>query len=277
MKIEIINSLNFAKLPRVAQQINDVKKGKSDELWLATPHSDAHKIISELGLNPSQVFDIYTQSYFTPIDETKGIWWTDLDVPVGAQIVVNQNWTKSVALLGHEIARVNWYEASQRIVSDVDWLDNNQQIDYKDVYRRDGSLFSRQYYSENSFLQIDFYNKSGSDICVRECYFQGKCNFVLANNQKFQSPESYIAAVGNRRSDTVFNIAEMGREIHFAPKHTQLSLLDSVLDDNSRIYGNLETLLKSDQDKISNVLVSASSYEILKKAGLPLNKVSIAK
>ena len=70
MRIEMINALTYSDAPGVAWQIERVRTGKSDALWLATPHEDAVHLVKKLGLLPEQVYDMYAQRYLTAIDDT---------------------------------------------------------------------------------------------------------------------------------------------------------------------------------------------------------------
>ena len=45
MMIEMINALTYSDAPGVAWQIERVRTGKSDALWLATPHEDAVHLV----------------------------------------------------------------------------------------------------------------------------------------------------------------------------------------------------------------------------------------
>lgn len=96
--IEIINSLAYTNFPGIAWQIEQVRSGKSDALWLATPHEDATDLVRKLGLDPTYVYDMYAQRYLEDIDNENGLWWTDLPVPDGAQFMINRDGTNGRVL-----------------------------------------------------------------------------------------------------------------------------------------------------------------------------------
>lgn len=276
MTIELINSLSDSALPGVSWQIEQVRTGKSSELWVATPHEDASYLARQLGLAPYQVFDIYAQRYLTAIDETKGIWWTDLPVPNNARFVINADWTKSIMSLGCEIAKVRWYSDAKRIVQAVAWQDSRGQIDYKDIYQRDGKRFATQYFSDGQLLVTEFFFGDEA-IVVRDFYFNKRRDFVYANGQQFESAEQYIAAVINRQTNQTINITQFGRELTFVPKHTILTLIDNLTDSASNLQPRLRQILTDHQSPIGEIRMKDANFDYLKRAGLPTNHVKLVR
>ncbi|CAH1854766.1 glycosyltransferase [Convivina intestini] len=276
MKVELINSLDFLNFPGIGWQIEQVKTGKSDELWIATPHEDAANLVKGLGLDPKRVYDMYSRAYLSDVDETQGIWFTDLPVPNEAQAIINDDWTKSIISQGHELAKVRWFANSQRLVQAVSWQDADGQIDYKDIYQRDGSIFAKQYFSEGQLLESDFY-VGAKEPQACDFYFEGQRNFVYANGQKYANAEDYVAAVGNSFPENEYRITQVGREIDFAPANTVLTLPESVVDDQGNILGNLMNVLNNPDHKIKKVQVKPRDFAVLRKARLKLNKVSLLK
>ncbi|QEA58936.1 glycosyltransferase [Leuconostoc koreense] len=272
MKIEIIDSLTQTNLKGVAWQIEQVKSGNSDELWLATPHEDAVHLIQKLGLNPRSVFDIYAQAYLSEIDETKGIWWGELPVPNEAQLVINKDWTKSIVSRGQQLATVRWFGDSKRIVQAVVWQDSDGQIDYKDIYLRDGRLFAKQYFSEGKLLQSDFYF-GHPEVMVSDFYFEGKRNFVYVAGQKYASAEKYIVNTLSKYTENDYNVTQLQREMGYVPKRTTLTIIDELSDDKRDIRNQLTDVLKNNQHEITRVLVDKNDYLKLRMMGLPVKKV----
>ncbi|CAK8054182.1 glycosyltransferase [Eupransor demetentiae] len=276
MKIEMINSLDYLDFPGVRWQIEQVKSGKSDELWLATPHEDAAALVKNLGLKPEQVYDMYARAYVTDADDKNGIWFTDLPVPNEAQLVINDDWTKSMVSNGHELAKIRWFANSQRIVQAVAWQDSDGQIDYKDIYQRDGRLFAKQYFSEGELLESDFYIGQ-RQAQTRDFYFEGQRNFVEAEGKKFPSAEAYLANLGDSFHANQYRITQVGREIDFAPLNSVLTFPEGVQDAQGNIYANLAGILQEAKHKIQHVEVRQADYDLIKAAGLPTDKLSILK
>ncbi|ORI53112.1 glycosyltransferase [Leuconostoc pseudomesenteroides] len=276
MKIEIINSLSITQLDGIAWQIEQVKLGHSDELWVATPHEDAVYLIKKMGLPPDKVFDMYGQQYFSTIDETKGIWWSDLAVPNESQIIINQDGTKSIMSCGRELAKVRWFSHSKRLVQAVTWYDGDGKIDYKDIYRRDGRLFAKQYFSEGELLQSDFY-LGNNKVVVQDFYADGHCNLVVAFGHKFRRQSDYIADVGNQHVNNQYNVTQLGRSIDFAPQKTKLTLFYDVTDKNGRILKEVSAILKNKHHPIEVILVKPQDAITLKMSGLPGQKVHVIK
>ncbi|MDI6667901.1 glycosyltransferase [Leuconostoc falkenbergense] len=274
MKIEIINSLSITQLDGIAWQIEQVKLGHSDELWVATPHEDAVYLIKKMGLPPDKVFDMYGQQYFSTIDEAKGIWWSDLTVPNESQIIINQDGTKSVMSFGRELAKVRWFSHSKRLVQAVTWYDGDGKIDYKDIYRRDGRLFAKQYFSEGELLQSDFY-LGNNKVVVQDFYADGHCNLVVAFGQKFRRQSDYIADVGNQYVNNQYNVTQFGRSIDFAPQKTKLTLFSDVTDKNGRILKEVSAILKNKHHPIEAIWVKPQDAITLKMSGLPGQKVHV--
>lgn len=274
MTIELINSLTYSDLPGVAWQIEQVRSGQSDVLWLATPHEDAAHLARKLGLLPTQVYDMYAQSYLTEIDDTQGIWWTDLPVPDEAQFLIYPDWTKHIVSHGYERARVRWFNDAQRLVQAVIWLNVAGKVDYKDIYQRNGALFAKQYFSAGALQQSDFYFGKQS-VQVRDFYFEGQRDFVFAYDQKYDSAANYLAYVGQRLAKEGVHVTQMDRTLTFVPAQSTLTLIDGVCDDQGRLYPQLENILSDTTHPITIVRVTSSDYHLLQERRLPLHKVSV--
>lgn len=272
MKIEIINALTDVNQKGPAWQIEQVKSGDSDELWLATPHEDAVYLVKNLGLDPTKVFDIYAQAYLTDIDETTGIWWGDLSVPNDAQLVVYPDWSKYVISQGQVLAKVRWFGHSKRIVQAVVWQDIDGEIDYKDIYLRNGKLFAKQYFSEGQLLNTNFYFGQ-NNVMVEDYYFEGQRNFVYAQQQKYASAENYILHTLAQYPENDYRITQLQRVPNLSPKRTTLTIIDDIVDEQGRILPNLEKILKDDTHNVSSVLVDKKNYRLLRLSGLPVKKV----
>jgi hypothetical protein len=274
MKIEMINSLAYTNFTGIKWQIEQVAAGKSDELWLATPHEDATRLVVGFGIDPSRVYDMYRQQYLTTLDEDKGIWWTDLPRVNEAQMLISQAWQKSMVSQGQRVADIKWYPNSQRIVQAVTWLDADSTVDYKDIYHRDGTLFAKQYFSEGQLLQTDFYGDQGEPV-TRDFYFEGNRNFVVHGSEKFNNADNYVAAVGNQQVGNDYNITQLGRELNFAPQGTTLTIIGDALDETGHLYENLLLVLQGENTAITQVKVSEQAYGTLKRFNAPMTKVKM--
>ncbi|GLY46068.1 hypothetical protein Llac01_14450 [Leuconostoc lactis] len=274
MRIEMINALTYSDAPGVAWQIERVRTGKSDALWLATPHEDAVHLVKKLGLLPEQVYDMYAQRYLTAIDDTTGIWWTDFPVPADAQFLIYSDWTKHIVSHGYDRARVRWFNDAQRFVQAVIGLDLAGKVDYKEIYQRNGALFAKQYFSAGELQQSDFYFGKQT-VQVRDFYFEGHRNFVYAYDQKYASAASYLAAVCQRWPQAQFNVTQLDRTLAFVPKQTTLTLVDGVLDAKGRLRAQLADILRDDTHPVTTIRVAEQDYQALQVLGLPLQKVQV--
>lgn len=274
MMIEMINALTYSDAPGVAWQIERVRTGQSDVLWLATPHEDAVHLVKKLGLLPEQVYDMYAQRYLTAIDDTTGIWWTDFPVPADAQFLIYSDWTKHIVSRGYDRARVRWFNDAQRFVQAVIWLDLAGKVDYKEIYQRNGALFAKQYFSAGELQQSDFYFGK-QNVQVRDFYFEGHRNFVYAYDQKYDSAASYLTAVCRRWPQAQFNVTQLDRTLAFVPKQTTLTLVDGVLDAKGRLRAQLADILRDDTHSVTTIRVSEQDYQALQVLGLPLQKVQV--
>ncbi|EJF34795.1 hypothetical protein JC2156_16360 [Weissella koreensis KCTC 3621] len=274
-KVEVINSLDYLNYEGIKWQIENVISGKSDELWIATPHENAANILSTYGLDikDKKVFDIYTNQYLKPISKTDGIWWTDLKVPNQAQLVVSDKWTKSLTSHGEKLAEIRWFNDGSRIVQAVIWLNENGDIDYKDIYRRDGSLFAKQYYSEGHILQSDFYDQDGLKVVTSDFYFENAINMVFHNNKKYANSNDFIKVLLNDKQGYEFNISQLGRELSFISDNSTLTFIDKIIDDDNSIKGNIYNLLDADNHKIKKIKLSTQNYHELQTRNLLSNKV----
>ncbi|AVH75793.1 hypothetical protein [Weissella koreensis] len=275
-KVEIINSLDYLNYEGIKWQIENVVSGKSDELWIATPHENASNILANYGLNikNNNVFDIYTNEYLKPISKKDGIWWTDLNVPNQAQLVVSDKWTKSLTSHGEKLAEIRWFNDGSRIVQAVIWLNENGEIDYKDIYRRDGSLFAKQYYSEGHILQSDFYDQNGVNISTSDFYFENDINMVLHNNTKYTNSNEFIKSLLSGKQGYEFNITQLGRELSFIPDESTLTFIDTIVDQDNSIKGNIYNLLDDDNHKIKRINLSTQNYHELQTRDLISNKIT---
>jgi len=274
MTIEMINSLSDTNSAGVRWQIEQVRLGLSSALWFATPHEDAVYLVKKLGINPKKVYDIYAQSYLSDSDDTKGIWWTNLLVPSDAQFVINTDWTKNIMQQGRESASLRWFSDAQRIVQAVIWKDLAGKIDYKDIYRRDGKLFAKQYFSSGELLVSDFYFGQQA-VQVQDFYFNKKRNLVYAGGESFSTAEAYLKAGLRLSSATPINITQLDREVDLVPPHTTLTLIAGVLDDQGQIAKKLVDILQDDTHAIDYVQVTQTDFEFLQRNQLPTKKLHI--
>lgn len=275
-KVEVINSLDYLNYEGIKWQIENVISGESDELWIATPHENAANILATYGLDikDKKVFDIYTNEYLKPISKKDGIWWTDLKVPNQAQLVVSDKWTKSITSHGEKIAEIRWFNDGSRIVQAVIWLNENGDIDYKDIYRRDGSLFAKQYYSEGHILQSDFYDQDGLDVSTSDFYFENEVNMVLHNDEKYVNPNDFIKALLNDKKGYEYNVTQLGRELSFIPDESNLTFIDKIVDEDHSIKGNIYDLLNTENHKIKQINLSTQNYRELQTRDLIGDKVT---
>ncbi|AEJ24191.1 hypothetical protein WKK_06605 [Weissella koreensis KACC 15510] len=275
-KVEVINSLDYLNYEGIKWQIENVISGKSDELWIATPHENAANILSTYGLDikDKKVFDIYTNQYLKPISKKDGIWWTDLKVPNQAQLVVSDKWTKSITSHGEKLAEIRWFNDGSRIVQAVIWLNENGDIDYKDIYRRDGSLFAKQYYSEGHILQSDFYDQDGLDVSTSDFYFENEVNMVLNNDEKYVNPNDFIKTLLNNKKGYEYNVTQLGRELSFIPNESNLTFIDTIVDEDNSIKGNIYDLLNNENHKIKQINLSTPNYRELQTRDLISDKVT---
>lgn len=275
MKVALINSFDERNQQAVAWQINQVLAGELDELWLATPHEDAVQIARDLGLELHQVFDLCSQSYLADQVAGEGLWFYDLKVPNQGQLVVNQDWTKSISVAGHLVADVRWFANSNRLVQAVTWQNAGGQVERKDIYQRNGRLFAKQYFSNGQLLQSDFYVGFDQLVC-QDFYFQGMRNFVLDQRQRhYDSAENYLEHVIAKQGHCDVQISTVNRCLVLAPTGSTLALPQGVLDEQGNVWPDLVMVLKKQKYGVSRVLVAKSDHEKLKKAGLPLDKVEL--
>jgi hypothetical protein len=274
MKIEIINNLAYTDFPGIKWQLEQVATGQSDELWLATPHEDAVRLLHNFGIAPEKVYDMYTQRYLKLLDETKGIWWADVTVPNEAQVIVNNDLTKSVMSQGQQLASQRWYANSERIVQAMTWYDGDGVVDYKTIYYRDGQVFAKQYFSEGNLLQSDFYGDH-QQIAVSDFYFENNRNFVVSGDKTFANSDEYIASVGNAHDGNYYRITQLGRELDFAPKGTTLTMIGGILNEAGEVYPNLLAILQQPEHAVAQIEVTAIDRQKLADMGVPLEKMRV--
>lgn len=273
MRVGLINTFDEQTDSAVAWQIEQVRTGNLDELWLASPHEDAYQIAIDLGLELHQVYDLYSQTYLAEQVDGEGLWFYDLPVPNQAQLVVNQDWSKSIVSSGRVLADVRWFANSNRLVQAVTWLTAAGQVDRKDIYQRNGRLFAKQYFHNGQLLQSDFY-LDAKKILVQDFYFQGLRNLVIdQRGQQYPSAENYLKAVMMAKKNYQIQISRFGREFDLAIPGTTLVLPTGVLDEQQEIIPALKEVLLQKNHVITKVLVRPADYAILESAGLPLNKV----
>lgn len=260
MKIELINSLSYTDFPGIQKQIARVKSGVSDELWIASQHEDAAYLLkNKLGidLNQIKVFDMINQEYLAPIDEQKGLWWADVPLPNQAQLNITKQWDKLIISQGKVIGQMEWFPNSQRFVRSVTWYDFDGQIDYRDIYRRDGTLFATQYFSSGEVLEMNLFN-SKHVLSNRFFYFNQKLNFVISDKlETFDGNDAYIKAFAEKYHQYEFIVAQLGRELSFAPQNSVLDMTAGIKDSDGHIFGNLLHVMKETQPKFKRILVDS--------------------
>lgn len=187
---------------------------------------------------------------------------------------MSDKWTKSLTSHGEKLAEIRWFNDGSRIVQAVIWLNENGEIDYKDIYRRDGSLFAKQYYSEGHILQSDFYDQNGVNISTSDFYFENDINMVLHNNTKYTNSNEFIKSLLSGKQGYEFNITQLGRELSFIPDESTLTFIDTIVDQDNSIKGNIYNLLDDDNHKIKRINLSTQNYHELQTRDLISNKIT---
>lgn len=269
MRIELIKDLTQCHLDSVQWQIQRIKDGKSDELWFLTPHEDATYLVEQMGLPPEKVYDVYAQQYLQTYQPYQGIWWSQLNVPNDAQLVIQSNLTKQIISQGHVVAQMRWFMASNRRIQSVTWLDQDEQIDYQDVYQRNGQLFARQCFSEGAVLSSDFYFGQ-SDVVLRQMYDQGQANLVIRDDNIFNQRQDYLRQIlTDRIASHQVNMTQI-ELAQYLPENadTQLTLINSILDHEGNVNRQLLYFLNDYAVNFQSIRLNPYDYEIIKSENI---------
>lgn len=270
MKIELVNNLVFAHYEGIKWQIDQVKNGKSDQLWVASSHPDLLKIVKDLGLDPNKVYDIQAGRYLSDKSDKNELYWADVKLPNHAQRVVNEDWSVSIVDRGQEIGRMKWFPRSNRIVEEVIWLDYDGVVDKKEVYQRDGQLFSVNFYSNNQPLQIDYYFGTGK-LKLSEFFYDGYVNFIKDYDREIEvdNVDIFIKTILEENfSDNDYTVTMLGRELDFAPDDTTLKIPYAALEEDGTITNNLVNAIESPRENIKKIIVDSATNDKLIKQKL---------
>ncbi|MDD9138374.1 hypothetical protein H7198_01940 [Fructobacillus sp. CRL 2054] len=274
MKIELIESLDKRAEPSVAWQIEQVRRGQADCLFLLNPHEDAKSICESLGLKDSQVFDMASRESLESVPGGSGRFLFDIKVPNQGQINLDEEGAVNFSSAGQRIANVVLFSNSHYLVQAIAWLDQDGHVSRKDVYRRNGQLFAQQYFNRGELLESDFY--FGHDIAVlSDFYFLGRRNFSRVFGISYPSYEAaqqdYFAKIEGESEVEITKIGSLGT----IAKKAVLALPQGLFDENEAVDAEVQMILENPSYPIDEVRVSAEDYQKAERLGLPLYKLKV--
>ncbi|USS90017.1 hypothetical protein [Fructilactobacillus carniphilus] len=215
-------------------------------------------------------------------------FFNDVPVPTWSKIFVNRDGSISIYDHGSEIGKEFLYSNTRRAAQDVRYTNLDGTLDYIEEYAYDGTIFSNLFYAENEMLEMVFYDQQNRPV-VRYYLYQGVINLITVEDpvthkvkQRYNTlNEFYNAQVRSivTEKDTVM-VNYMGVELAAlsgTKSHNVLRLVESPLDDDQNVRGNLLDILTNAIDTIQEVEVTQADYNILKQHNVPLDKVKIIK
>ncbi|MBS9336189.1 hypothetical protein [Fructobacillus papyrifericola] len=272
MKIELIESLDKRAEPAVNWQIEQVKQGKADRLFLLQPHEDAVAICQTLGLALDCVFDMASQRLLSDWPEGEGRFLFDLPVPNQGQINLGDEGLVSLRSQGKQMAKVVLFADSYYLVQALSWIDQTDQVSRKEIFLRTGQLFAKQYFNRGQLLQSDFY--FGEAVASRsDFYFDGRRNFALVNGQEYPSYEAAAQDLMQKVAGTATVEITSAGALATIAKTAVLACPEGLFDQNDQVDAAVLTILQNPGHPVERVLVSRKDFAQAKMLGLPMEKM----
>lgn len=260
----------------------NLKKRPGKVLTLAS-ENDFRDVLKAAGLQGINVIDRVTKRHYDP-DSYR--FFNETPVPTGANVVVNEDWTKSVLLDGEEIAEQNWFDDTRRAVMDVEYNNPDGTLDYIEEYASDGSVFSNIFYYENKITEIEFFNNK-AQVVLRYFYYEEDLNLVVVEDPKthqvlrrYDDLDGFLVDELKgllKPTDTVY-LHYLGLEVdslRLSRSHNVIELVEPPLDENGEVRGNLAAIMTNEIPWIQEVIVQIAYYQDLVASGLPMDKVKM--
>lgn len=251
------------------------------KLLSISPMPDFQTVLNKYQVDGINLLDQLTKRTFDP--ETF-LFFNQIPTVKNAEVFMNENRSISILHEGFEIGKVFLYPQTRRHVKEVRYIHLDKTLDFVEEYAGDGKTYSHIFYDKNQVQEIQFLDDEKNAI-VTYYFYQGQINFITIKNPEtldiqttYTTLQQFIAHEIARivsAEDTV-TISYLGMEL-FALEHTTsyniLRLVESPLDDNGIIKGNLRLILENKLTYVHKVLMTREHYELLKPTGIHLDKI----
>lgn len=272
MQIQLIDSLDQNRKPEVAWQIDQVKSGQSDELWIATPHENAVAICEDLGLSLDKVVDMASRTRLSDMPKGKGYFLFDLPVPNDGQMTFEKDGTVSLMSKGVRMANIVLFSGSSYLVQAISWLTPSGAVSRKVVYQKNGQIFCRQYFNRGSLLESDYYFGQ-EEAPVKDYYFNGRRNFSSVFGEDYPSFEAGLQDyLSESASDDEIVVTEPHRLATLVQKMV-LACPEGVFDADGRLKEAIDMMIENDQHPVKEIWLGGRDFDSLKSQDYPLSKV----
>ncbi|MBS9338461.1 hypothetical protein G6R29_02260 [Fructobacillus sp. M2-14] len=272
MQIQLIDSLDHNRLPAVAWQIDQVKKGVSDELFIATPHENSVGICEELGLPLEKVVDMASRKRLSEIPAGDGYFLDDLKVANDGQRVFENDGTVSLVTCGRRIASVVLFSGSSYLVQAVSWLNQAGQVTRKDIYQKNGQLFCKQFYNRGSLLESDYFFGEEKAV-VKDYYYNNRRNFSIVFGEEYPSFEAGLQDYLSASASTAEVVVTDSNRLSTLGQNMVLACPDGVFDQNGKVLPDVLMMMENDQHPVKTIWASGSDLTRLASQNLPMDKI----
>lgn len=248
-----------------------------------SPMPDFYTVCQRLDVQGINLLDQLTQRSHDP---NAFLFFNQVPTANNAEIFMNENRTISILHEGFEIGQVFLYPQTRRHVKEVRYFYPDKSIDYVEEYAGDGKRYSQIFYHDNQVQEIQFLNDDHFPV-VTYYFYQGQINFITVNDptnsiiiEKYQNLSQFIAAQLNKiiSPEDRITISYLGMEL-FALEQTQsyntLRLMESPLDPEGNIKGNLRLILENKIAYVQQVEMSQEHYALLTTTGVNLDKIKV--
>ena len=249
------------------------------------PSPDFARLKRDEEVEGINLFDYLTNRKY---DLTQFLFFNQAPVPSFSEIFMNEDFSISIIHEGEEIGIMELFPNTRRLVKNVQYHHGDGEKDFVQEYTIDGKIFSEIFYFNNRPQEIHFYNEKHIPI-ISYYFYEGKLNYITFNDEKtgeplsgFNSLDLFIAEQLPKivtPKDRV-TISFLGIELAALSKtksHNILQLVESPVDDNGNVKGNLLHILKNDIKYIQEVKMSLEYKQMLIKKGVPVSKVTTIK
>ncbi|USS84542.1 hypothetical protein M3M35_04280 [Fructilactobacillus myrtifloralis] len=253
------------------------------ELITLAPNPTLRDQLNETQVTGFNVLDRVTGRTID-FDPNTYLYFNQLPTVTGAEIFMNSDFSVDVLADGNVIGNVILLPKLRRHVQQVDYLYENGDRDFTEVFASDGKKFSNEIYTNRQLQRIDFYDDQERPV-VRFYYFGDRLNYITVENFKtmrmkagYISMADFLAAEMKKivkKQDTV-GINFMGNEMWSLAKtksHNTLYLEEDPFTTDGRIKQNLADILTDNIKFVQTVRMPAPYLEKIRVAGLPTKKI----
>lgn len=221
-------------------------------------------IINYDGFAPENVLSPYKYfMYGNEVLPENPRYFNQLEVPLFWEI---KGTNSSGGVYNFDRKRANIYytkPAHKRIVSEVDWLDNNNIVRSKDYYNKYGYKYANSIYSKDGeLITTSYYKKDGFEVIVenhitQDIILNEENGIIKIFKSKLELLDYYIKLEKLNTDKIIYN--NLSLPFLYSYNHSDKSGSDTLIWQEpiyDEIPGNMQLIFNSNATRTKNILIS---------------------